>query len=414
MTSHEFIFSKQIRHWLARHILFWIIWCFAFNLLFHFPIHVFKGWNINSIGTKNYQVLGPTLFFIKTLIVNSFLAVLLPQMALVYTIIYWLLPNYFFQRKNAFAFMAITLSILIAFYFFAIIFKSIPSVYNKIAGTSTSIMPLSAFKNSVLIDQISSLPIILGFVLMIKLIKHWWVKQKEADTLIKEKTNVELQILKAQVHPHFLFNTINSIYFYSLSNLTETSNMINKLSGILKYIISECKMTLIPLEKEVKIICDYMELEKTRYSQYLKMTITIDPNLTGKAIAPLLLLPFVENCFKHGASKMISHSWITLNIYFEKNRLHFILMNNKPRSIEKIASKDAPATESTRKSNNQGNIGLNNVMKRLQLLYPGEHELNIVSKEDIHTINLSILLQDIRGSKNKKDELNPNTGYAFV
>lgn len=95
--------------------------------------------------------------------------------------------------------MAITLSILIAFYFFAIIFKSIPSVYNKIAGTSTSIMPLSAFKNSVLIDQISSLPIILGFVLMIKLIKHWWVKQKEADTLIKEKTNVELQILKAQV-----------------------------------------------------------------------------------------------------------------------------------------------------------------------------------------------------------------------
>ncbi|HRD42492.1 MAG TPA: histidine kinase, partial [Ferruginibacter sp.] len=102
---------------------------------------------------------------------------------------------------------------------------------------------------------------------------------------------------------------------------TETSNMINKLSGILKYIISECKMPLIPLEKEVKIICDYMELEKTRYSQYLKMTITIDPNLTGKAIAPLLLLPFVENCFKHGASKMISHSWITLNIYFEKNRL---------------------------------------------------------------------------------------------
>jgi two-component system, LytTR family, sensor kinase len=206
VTKHDFIFSEQRRHRIARHIAFWFLWCVAYNLLFHFPIHVFKGWDTSGPGTKNYQELGAVLFFIKALIVNSFFGVIVPQIALTYVLIYWLLPNYFYKRKSFFLVGAITICVLMVFYFAALAFKYSPEIYRKITGTNDS--PFSPFflpasQQVVIIDQISTLPIILGFALMIKFVKRWWQKQKETELLAKEKTKAELQLLKAQVHPHF-------------------------------------------------------------------------------------------------------------------------------------------------------------------------------------------------------------------
>jgi len=138
MTKHEFIFSDKRKHRIARHVMFWLLWCIAYNLLFHFPIHVFKGWDISGPGTKNYQELGPVLFFIKALIVNSFFGVIVPQIALIYVLIYWLLPGYFYKRKNIFIVGAITICVLIVFYFAALAFKYAPGIYNKLAGIGGS------------------------------------------------------------------------------------------------------------------------------------------------------------------------------------------------------------------------------------------------------------------------------------
>ena len=253
MTKREFIFSDQRKHRIARHVLFWFVWCVAFNLLFHFPIHVFKGWDMSGPGTKNYQELGPVLFFIKSLIVNSFLAVIVPQIALTYVLIYWLLPSYYYKRKSYFLTGAITACVVLTFYFVAVIFKYSPVVYNIIAGTTGGgAMTLRGMMQVVIIDQLSSLPIVLGFALMIKLVKRWWLKQKETEQLSKEKTKAELQLLKAQVHPHFLFNTLNNIYFFTLTNSAQAPVMIKKLSGLLNYILNECDQPLVPLEKEIK------------------------------------------------------------------------------------------------------------------------------------------------------------------
>ncbi len=157
--------------------------------------------------------------------------------------------------------------------------------------------------------------------------------------LAKEKTKAELQLLKAQVHPHFLFNTLNNIYFFTLTNSAQAPVMIKKLSGMLHYILNECDRPLVPLEKEIKMIQDYMALEKIRYAEQMQMTIEIENNYTGKMIAPLLLIPFVENSFKHGASKMITQPWVKLYIYIENNRLHFTIRNSKPPTKEPIATK---------------------------------------------------------------------------
>ena len=401
MTKHDFIFSDQRRHRLTRHIAFWLLWCVAFNLLFHYPIHVFKGWDTSGPGTKNYQQLGPVLFFIKSLLVNSFLAVIVPQIALTYVLIYWLLPEYYYKRKNYFVTGAITVCVLLAFYFVAAIFKYSPVVYNYIAGTGGGgAMGFLAMLQVVIIDQLSTVPIILGFALTIKLVKRWWLKQKETEQLSKEKTKAELQLLKAQVHPHFLFNTLNNIYFFTLTNSAQAPVMIKKLSGLLNYILHECDQPLVLLEKEIKMIQDYMALEKIRYAEQMQMTIDIDGKADEKMIAPLLLIPFVENSFKHGASKMITQPWVKLTIQIENNWLHFKVTNSKPATNESSLSK--------------GNIGLKNVTKRLELLYPDTHELSIVSEPGSYAVHLVLQLYDIKNPTIITDEINPMTEYAMA
>ena len=403
MTTHDFIFSDQRRHRLARHIVFWFVWCLAHNILFHFPINVFRGWGPNTYN-ESLKQLGLPLFFIKTLIVNSFLAVVVPQIALTYVLIYWLLPNYYFKRKNPFLAGSITVSVLIIFYFVSAVFLYFVVIYAEITGNSMGPVGQEwSFKLNLgpaIRNNVSSLPMVLGFALMIKLVKRWWQKQKETELLAKEKTNAELQLLKAQVHPHFLFNTLNNIYFFTLTNSTQAPVMIKKLSGMLHYILHECDQPLVPLEKEIKMIRDYMALEKIRYGEQMQMTIDIEDDHDNKMIAPLLLIPFVENCFKHGASKMITQPWVKLYIYIENNRLHFTIRNSKP-----------PTNEPARSN---GNIGLKNVTKRLELLYPGTHELNIVSEPGSYAVYLILQLHDIKDHTTIKDEIKPLAEYAMA
>jgi len=399
MTKHEFIFSDQRKHRIARHIAFWFVWCLAFNILFHFPNQVIKGWSLSN--NKNLHELGLPLFFIKTLIVNTFLAVVVPQIALTYVLIYWLLPEYYFNRKNPFLVGSITVSVLIIFHFVAAGFLYFVVIYDEIVKPPNKYGWAFKFNlRPAIINHLSSLPIVLGFAFMIKFVKRWWQKQKETELLAKEKTKAELQLLKAQVHPHFLFNTLNNIYFFTLTNSAQAPVMIKKLSGLLNYILNECDQPLVPLEKEIKMIQDYMALEKIRYAEQMQMTIDIEDNYTGKMIAPLLLIPFVENCFKHGASKMITEPWVKLTIYIENNKLHFTIRNSKPLSIEPVTAK--------------GNIGLKNVRKRLELLYPGTHELNIVSEPGSYAVYLILQLQDIKDHTTIKDEIKPLNEYAMA
>lgn len=400
MTKQDFIFSSGRRHQLARHVVFWALWCLAFNLLFHFPVHVFKGWDVSGPGTRNLQELGLPRFFIKTLIINCLLAVILPQILLTYALLYWLLPNYYYKRRNYLLTGAITAAVLVVFYFVATLFKYTVPVYNSLIGTSPVNVPFASMRWAVMIDQLSSLPIILGFALMIKLVKRWWLKQKETQQLEKEKINAELQLLKAQVHPHFLFNTINNIYYFTLNNSVYAPVMIKKLSDLLHYILYECDQPLVPLEKEIKMIQDYMALEKIRYAEHMQMTVDIEDTYRGKMIAPLLLLPFVENSFKHGASKMITQPWVKLHIKMDNNRLRFSIINSKPPASEPVMAK--------------GNIGLKNVKKRLELLYPGTHQLNIVSEPGSYSVYLDLQVQDIHDSLTTTPDLKSMRKYAMA
>ena len=211
---------------------------------------------------------------------------MVPQAIFTYVLIYWVLPNYLFKKRNVLVIAFILINLFVIYYFAVPLFKYFALPGNYIFGFGTFYDGFDQFMYATIREQLSSLPVIAGFAVMIKLIKRWWLKQKQTEQLFHEKTKAELQLLKAQVHPHFLFNTLNNIYYFSLSGSPRAPEMINKLSGLLHYILNECNHPLIPLQKEINIVRDYMALEKIRYGEQMNMTIDIQnedsPSLQGE------------------------------------------------------------------------------------------------------------------------------------
>ncbi len=175
--------------------------------------------------------------------------------------------------------------------------------------------------------------------------------------------------------------------------------MVKKLSGLLHYILNECDQPIVSMEKELKMIQDYMSLEKIRYGSKLKMTIQVHGDPAGKMITPLLLIPFVENSFKHGISKMLEHTWVTLTINIEDRTLDFRLTNSKPLEHALLRN---------------GGIGLYNVKKRLELLYPSSHLLNISDDPLSFDVLLKISLQQVPISTFETGTPVQNPDYAMV
>ncbi len=233
-------------------------------------------------------------------------------------------------------------------------------------------------------------PTVAGLAVSIKLLKKWWLKQKEAAQASKEKASAELQLLKAQVHPHFLFNSLNNIYSFALEGSAKAPEMIQKLSGLLHYMIYECKLPQVPLEKELSMLEDYISLEKIRYGDQLRVEMHMHLDRCHHMIAPLLLIPFVENSFKHGTSKMLANPYVLLTVTVKDGILYFNLTNSKPSGIEEISV------------NSNSGIGLKNVKKRLDLLYPGKHELQIINHEASYSVWLKIDFKKIADKRIKE------------
>jgi len=379
VTTYDFIFSNHPRHRITRHAAFWIIWWIYFIVTFLLPTFPFPGWNIhvpNAAITKYGFV-----FFIKKIFIYNSLPVILVHAAFTYAIISFALPRYFFKRKNFAATTFIFIGMMTAIYIASIGAMYIPYYHSYITGTRKVLPGINELMDLVHRSHLNNLPIVAGFAVMIKLMKRWWLKQKETEQMGKEKARAELQLLKAQIHPHFLFNTLNNIYFFTLTASLQAPEMIKKLTAMLHYILNECNQPAVPLEKELKMIQDYIALETIRYGEQIDIKTEIQEAGNNKMITPLLLIPFVENSFKHGASKMITHPWIKLRITIEDNVLHFFIINSKPLSNE-FTSRN-------------GSIGLKNVQKRLLLLYPGEHELNIISEPENFTVFLKIQLKEL-------------------
>jgi len=208
-------------------------------------------------------------------------------------------------------------------------------------------------------------------------------QQKEIRKLSSFKTQkiaLESSFLKSQVNPHFLFNTLNNIYALSLKKSAQTEVVIERLESLLHYMLYECKSDLVPLENEFKFTNSYIALEKLRHKEEeCKVTVEISGDTAHKKIAPLLLINFLENAFKHGTKSSFGKSWINMKVEVNEHSVHFQLQNSKP-----FRPSGQAITEY------KGGIGIKNVKRRLEILYPNQHRLSINNLKDRFEIDLLI------------------------
>ncbi|MFN8354137.1 MAG: histidine kinase [Spirosomataceae bacterium] len=215
-----------------------------------------------------------------------------------------------------------------------------------------------------------------GVALATKLTKDWYVDQQIHKRLLKEKMAAELKFLKAQLNPHFLFNTLNNLYGLTLKNSTQAPDVVLRLSQLMHYMTYESNQDRVSLAKEVEHLHNYIELERLRYDDRLRLTFEVEGDLQQYYIAPLLILPFIENTFKHGASEQTVEAWIQIEIKVDSNQMNFKIVNNKqPFALKKRTT---------------SGIGMQNVVKRLELIYPSQHTLHVQEEDTVFTVNLNI------------------------
>ncbi|SMC00338.1 signal transduction histidine kinase, LytS [Hymenobacter roseosalivarius DSM 11622] len=220
-----------------------------------------------------------------------------------------------------------------------------------------------------------------GVAACLRVYRQWRQRDVDNGRLTQENYQVELQLLKAQIHPHFLFNTLNNLYALTLKQSSHASEVVERLTGLLQFVVEQGNAAQVSLPDEVKLLRNYIALEQLRYGTRLTLEFRADNIPATTTIAPLLLLPLVENAFKHGSAEQVGEASIRIILAVESGRFTFLITNTKNA---------AP----TARMGAEG-IGLRNVQKRLQLLYPQRHQFSIEARDDTFTVRLTLQLPEL-------------------
>lgn len=327
-----------------NHVLFWL---FIFGLWF-------------MLRYEDYDT--PNLAFRITFVK------LVDLILMVYITNYLLIPSFLYKKKYG---------LFVSVFLLMILVSSIIKMY--IVGRLThdpTIFTLSGDLKGRIYDNV--IPhfflVIAGasFKLMFDQIKL----QKKMAELGKEKAEAELNFLKSQINPHFLFNSLNSVYFLIDKNNPDARQALHKFSDMLRYQLYEANGEKIPIEKEILYLQDYVHLQQLRKDENYKVQFNCSQDVKGFSIEPLLLIPFVENAFKHISHKTNGNNFVKLDLTRSNGYFEFAVENSSEKGIY--------TTEQ------HGGIGMNNVKRRLELLYPGTHQLNINDNMDTFRVDLKL------------------------
>jgi two-component system, LytTR family, sensor kinase len=329
------------------HVIYWIIWiCF---------------WGV-MWGTydNNYE----KSFYIQILEIPY-------KLTFVYSVLYFFMPVYL-ERKRYLVFILFYLlllaflSILVKFtwYFFieSVYFPDRPHTMLRLTDQLNIILTL----NTAMLIPIG-----------LKMTEYWLFQQQKSNQLEKEKLQAELKFLRTQVNPHFLFNALNSIYALSLMKSELTSDTIARLSEIMRYLIYEADAASVSVENEVEFINSYIEFEKVRLNGEVDISFSLTNKRTG-TIPPLLFIPLIENAFKHLKAFGTKHPWIVVQMELGNKQMKLLVENSAGSDLQE-------------KKN--GGLGIENLKKRLDLLYPNQYDLSLKKEEEVHYAKLTIFDQ---------------------
>ena len=295
-----------------------------------------------------------------------------------YSLVYYLLPKFAYRKKYFSFFLLLLFS---AYATSAIARIMMVYVFEPLLG-------FIEVKESI-IEILTDIPHLLGgylvwvylfpiFTLVVKLMKDHFERKQKMESLKKDKANAELGFLKAQLHPHFLFNTLNNLYTLTLYKSDQAPDIVLKLGKILDYTMHQDKSTEIPIHKEIELIDDYIDLELLRYGDRLDFSFQQEIDNKEATIVPLVLLSIVENAFKHGASGDHGRPKIYIDLKVKNDLLDFQVFNSRPL----LAQAD--------KTNFKKGIGMNNIKRQLVLIYPERHQFKVKETDDSYQVNVII------------------------
>jgi LytS/YehU family sensor histidine kinase len=219
----------------------------------------------------------------------------------------------------------------------------------------------------------------------VKLTEYWLFQQQKSSQLEKEKLQAELKYLRTQVNPHFLFNSLNSIYALSLMKSELTSDTIARLSEIMRYLLYQADSPKVSIDNELEFIKSYIEFEKIRLNEEVDISFSLVNDRNG-TIPPLLFIPLIENAFKHLKAFGTEKPWIVIQMELSNERMKLLVENS---TVNVSAQKE------------NGGIGISNLKKRLELLYPNHYELSLKQEEEVHYAMLTIFDQALSKSSTK-------------
>ncbi len=339
---------RTIDNWLSKrlflHILFWLFYVLFFGSIYGKYGNDFQWYLLESICMMPFV------------------------MAATYTTIYAILPYYLKKRNLVLSAIAVILVLFVTTIGERIFLRKL----NYLQITLDTMFTLSY------VYLLLETNFIVATAVAIKIVKKWIGQQEEKHEMEKRSLKTELNLLKAQLHPHFLFNTMNNLYALSLEESSKTSEGIAKIASLLRSVLYECNDTEINLDKEIKLIKNYIDLEQMRYDNRLALEFNISGQVEKTKIAPMLFFTFVENCFKHGSSNDTGNPFIKINITVTENEIVFFAENSKPE-LKKNVTK-----------NRIGGIGLKNVKKRLEIIYGKNYDLKIQDNKLLFVVLLTI------------------------
>jgi two-component system sensor histidine kinase AlgZ len=226
------------------------------------------------------------------------------------------------------------------------------------------------------VQTVATTLFIVIFVGMLRFAKDWFEFEARKKEVENEKLTAELNFLKAQINPHFLFNTLNNLYYLAFTQSPNTTEVIAKLSQMMRYMIYDSNHSLVPLNKEIEYMQNYISLERLRLNSVIPIRFDVQGNPEEVRIAPLIFITFLENAFKHGVSNNKPDAWVNISVRLEGTECIYQVENSKISLTGEAKS----------------GIGLQNVTRRLELTYPGKYQLTINDQPDRYAIQLNLTL----------------------
>ncbi len=355
----KMIIQRLFRNKLIYHYLFWIL-----IIVSYFVAH-----------TDYIEKVGWTDFFLTIFLRHVLL------MFLVYANINFLLPRFYKKNKHL-----VYYSLLIVLMASFILLQWIYVRYSPfISGSQKEISEILNFS---FWDSLLTALRFTVFAIILKLSIEWYDQNDRLKSMQIEKLQADINFLRTQINPHFLFNTLNSLYALALKKSDETPNAVMLLSKMMSYMLYESNELYVPLNMEVENMKNFIEIEKIRMGKNLQIKFETKGDLGHVRIAPHLFLPFVENAFKHGSDNKSGKVNIEIELHVKANSIHFTIVNSKE--------------DHENKQRDGSGLGLKNAKRRLELFYREHYILNIQNNENQFKVDLN--LKDIKPDLNNYRE----------